>query len=511
VNGAIASLWPLVAIVAPLAGALLAALGPRLHPRLRDASLLTVVTGTTVVAGLLVRGTAQGTSYETLVLQMTTRAWLQLRVDPAGAAYGLTVSALWLLALVYALGYLRDDARLGRYLAFVMLCLSCTLGVAYAGDLLTLLIFFELLSVLSYVLIVHEQTPAALAAGTKYIVYVLIGGSLILGGVLVTFYLADTSVFVPTGFLHDGMPHAYLVTAFAAFVAGFGVKAALVPLHGWVPDAHPAAPPPFSALLSGVLVASGGFGLLRVLFGVFGVELLAALGVLPWLAAVSAVTIVLGAILAIRQPDLKRRLAYSTISQMGYLALALALATPATVAAGLVHLTHHAFLKATLFFCAGVWIHLLGARTVGELRGVAARTPVVAAAFTLAALGMMGTPPLSGFVSKWWIGTAVLDADAAWALVVVLLGALLAAAYLLPVVYTLYLGTGPYGTGSDGAGSDRTGSDDAPPARLRVPARLVVPTAISAALTIVFGLASQASGFPLALARRATDVLFGGG
>lgn len=498
---ATASLWPLVAVVAPLAGALLAALGPRMPERLRDAGLLAIATATTVVTGLLLRGTAQGSGYETLVLQMTTRAWLQLRVDPAGASYGLTVSALWLLALVYALGYLRDDARLARYLTFAMICLSCTLGVAYAGDLLTLLIFFELLSVLSYVLIVHEQTTAALAAGTKYIVYVLIGGSLILGGVLVTFYLAGASVFVPNGFLHDGMPRSYLLAAFAAFVAGFGVKAALVPLHGWVPDAHPAAPPPFSALLSGVLVASGGFGLLRVLFGVFGVELLVTLGVLPWLAAVSGVTIVVGAVLAIRQPDLKRRLAYSTISQMGYLALGLSLATPATVTAGLVHLTHHAFLKATLFFCAGVWIHLSGARTVGELRGAAARTPLVAGAFTLAALGMMGTPPLSGFVSKWWLGTAVLGAGAPWALAVVLAGALLAAGYLLPVVYALYLGTG----------ADATLTARPAATRRRVPARLLAPTLIAAALTLVFGLASGARGFPLALARRAADVLFGGG
>lgn len=506
---ATASLWPLVAVVAPLAGALLAALGPRLPARLRDAGLLALAAATTAVAGLLLRGTAQGMSYETLVLQMTTRAWLQLRVDPAGAAYGLTVSALWLLALLYALGYLRDDARLARYLAFAMICLSCTLGVAYAGDLLTLLIFFELLSVLSYVLIVHEQTPAALAAGTKYIVYVLIGGSLILGGVLVTFYLAGTSVFVPTGFLHDGMPRSYLLAAFAAFVVGFGVKAALVPLHGWVPDAHPAAPPPFSALLSGVLVASGGFGLMRVLFGVFGVELLVTLGVLPWLAAVSGVTIVLGAILAIRQPDLKRRLAYSTISQMGYLTLGLALATPATVTAGLVHLTHHAFLKATLFFCAGVWIHLSGARTIGELRGAAARTPLVAGAFTLAALGMMGVPPLSGFVSKWWLGIAVLDANAPWALALVLAGALLAAGYLLPVVYALYLGAG--------ADASTTVPPTTPPTtppkatRRRVPVRLLTPTLIAASLTLVFGLASGAKGFPLALARRAADVLVGGG
>ncbi|MDZ7708281.1 MAG: proton-conducting transporter membrane subunit [Trueperaceae bacterium] len=495
------SFWPLVAVVAPLAGAVVAAFGPRIAARLRDAGLLAVATATTAVAAVLMRGTAQGTSYDILVLQMTTRAWLQLRVDPAGAAYGLTVSALWVLALVYALGYLRDDPRLARYLAFVMICLSCTLGVAYAGDLLTLLIFFELLSVLSYVLIVHEQTPAALAAGTKYIVYVLIGGSLILGGVLLTFYLAATSVFAPGGFLHAGMPRAYLVATFAAFVAGFGVKAALVPLHGWVPDAHPAAPPPFSALLSGVLVASGGFGLLRVLFGVFGPELLGTLGVLPWLAAASGVTIVVGGVLAIRQPDLKRRLAYSTISQMGYLALALALATPATVAAGLVHLTHHAFLKATLFFCAGVWIHLLGARTLSELRGAAARTPLVAAAFTLAALGMMGTPPLSGFVSKWWLGIAVLDADAPWALAVVLVGALLAAGYLLPVVYALYLGTS----------ADETLTVRPTATRRRVPARLLVPTVIAAALTLVFGLASGASGFPLALARRAATVLFGGG
>jgi multicomponent Na+:H+ antiporter subunit D len=291
-----------------------------------------------------------------------------------------------------------------------------------------------------------------------------------------------------------GAAVATVVAAFVAFVAGFGVKAALMPLHGWVAEAHPAAPAPVSALLSGVMVAAGGFGLLRVVHGVVGVEALARLGLLAPFAALAAVTVLAAALLATREPDLKRRLAYSTVSQMGYWTLAIALAGPAVTTAGLVHLVHHAFLKGALFFCAGVWIHVAGARRLDELRGMGRRTPWTAAAFTLAALSMMGVPPLSGFVAKWWLGVGMLQDGAPWALAVLLLGALLAAAYLLPVVHALYLET----------------PADAPD-RARPPLGLVVPAVIAASTALVFGLAAHLPDFPLDLAQRAVAALTGGG
>jgi multicomponent Na+:H+ antiporter subunit D len=244
------------------------------------------------------------------------------------------------------------------------------------------------------------------------------------------------------------------------------------------------------------MVAAGGVGLVRVVFEVLGVGRLEALGVLPWLAGVAAATVLIGGLAALAQPDLKRRLAWSTISQMGYLTLGVALGGPATVAAALAHLVHHAFLKGTLFFCAGAWIRGSGARTLHDLRGMAARTPALAAAFALASLGMMGVPPLSGFVSKWALGAGMLEVGAGWALAVLLLGALLAAGYLLPVVATLYRGDDPDGEGR---------------ARLRSDPALTVPTLIAAAATLVFGLAAGLPGFPLTLAQRAAASLLGGG
>jgi multicomponent Na+:H+ antiporter subunit D len=360
-GGVVVSWWPAVAVALPLVGvAVSAAYG--WTERRRAALLAGLALAALVVALGLIREVLAGRTPGVHLLHMTSQLWMVLRVDAAGALYGATVAGLGLLALVYAFGYVRPGPRRARFFAFFMACLACTLGVAYAGNLLTFLVFYEAFSVLTYALVIHEQTPSAVAAGTKYIAYILVGGSLVLAGVLLTFFLAGDLDFVAGGFLPPDAAPGQLLVAFWCFVAGFGVKAALVPLHGWVPDAHPAAPAPFSALLSGVMVAAGAFGIMRVVFDVFGVGLFTSLGVAPWLTAIAAITVLVGAVLAIGQDDLKRRLAYSTISQMGYLTLAVSLAGSGVMAGGLVHLVHHAFMKGTLFFCAGMWIHVAGAR-----------------------------------------------------------------------------------------------------------------------------------------------------
>ena len=503
----VVSWWPFVAVLLPLVGAVACLGWPATgKPGWRRPLLLACSALTALVVLALVPAVVRGVTLELQLLQLTPQTWIAFRVDAAGVLYGATAALLWLLALFYAFGYLHGP-NLPRVFATLMTCLAAAMGVAFAANLLSFFVFYELLSVLTYVLVVHEETPKALAAGLKYLVYVLVGGSFVLCGVLLTFALSGELTFQAAGVFPADVPVTSLLITFLCFVVGFGVKAAIMPLHGWVPDAHPAAPAPCSALLSGVLVAAGGFGLIRVSFEVFGPGLLRELGVMPWLAAVASVTVVVAALLAVGQDDLKRRLAYSTISQMGYLTLALALLSPLATVGALVHLVHHAFMKGALFFCAGSFAHATGRRGMAALAGLAARAPITAAAFTLVSFGMIGVPPLSGFVSKWWLGLGMLSSDAPYTLAVLLLGALLAAGYLLPVVFTLYFRepvTTPLEEAPEPGVATRAYA-------VEHRATLLFATVVAAALTLVLGLASNATGLPVALARRAAATFFGGG
>jgi multicomponent Na+:H+ antiporter subunit D len=499
------SVLPPIAVLLPILGAVLALPLGHISEKARSVGLAAVCA---VVAGLtiaMIPGVLGGTDYTTHLVTITPSIWVYLRVDALGALFGATASCLWLLAMVYSAGYMADEHRLGRYYSFFMLCLGWTLGVAYAGNLLTFLIFYELFSILTYPLVVHEETPEAMAAGTKYIIYILIGGSLVLLAVVFTYFVAGTQTLTVGGILSAEMGRAQLLLIFWCFIAGFGVKAALVPLHGWVPDAHPAAPAPFSAVLSGVMVAAGTFGIIRVVFQVFGVELLAQMGVAPYLTGIAAFTIVFAGILAINQDNLKRRLAYSTISQMGYVTLGVALLNENALTGALVHIPNHAFMKGTLFLVAGLLIKRTGVRNVSQMAGIARRMPVTMAAFTLAALGMIGTPPLSGFVSKWYLGLGMLDAGRPAYLAVLLGGALLAAVYLLPIVYVAYFRPPP---------AERPAARDEAPAPppaahgLEAPLSMLVPVLIASALTVVFGIAASVPGLPLSLAQHAAQVFF---
>ena len=483
---------PLLALGLPLAGVAVAALGRWLSARVKQLLLGTLMFATLLVTLALTRAVLADQMPAVALWRMTPQLWLVLRVDAAGALYGATVALLALLALVYSFGYIRPSAQRWRYFAFFQACVACNLGVAYAGNLLTLLVFYEAFSVLSYVLIVHEQTPAAVAAGLRYIAFILVGGGALLAGVLLAFFAAGDLSFRAGGFLPADTGLPLLQGTFWCLVLGFGVKAALVPLHGWVPAAHPAAPVPFSALLSGVMVGAGGFGILRVLYDVFGVAVLATLTAsVQVLTGLALVSVLFGALMALRQDDLKRRLAYSTISQLGTVTLAASLLAAGPLVAALVHLVHHALLKGTLFFAVGVWMHASGRRRLSELAGVGARVPIATAAFALAALGMIGLPPLSGFVSKWWLGVGMLEAGAWLPFVVLLLGALLSASYLLPVLYVAYFAPVPAAAG------------DLPRRRWEASPTLLLPTLVAAAMTLVWGFGSQLRGFPLELARRA--------
>jgi multicomponent Na+:H+ antiporter subunit D len=386
----------------------------------------------------MLRGIYLGESYETRIPLLPGVDFL-LRANTLSMLF-LTLSAgLWLLTTLYSVGYLRDAPHRSRFYGFFGLSVTATAGIALAGNLLTFFAFYEMLTLATYPLVVHRDTPEAMAAGRTYLRYTLGGGVVLLAGVVGLHVAAGPVEFAAGGVLEDAQAgRAVLVTVFALLVTGLGVKAALVPLHGWLPTAM-VAPTPVSALLHGVaVVKAGAFGIVRVVYEVYGIEFSRELGVTLPLAIVAAFTIVYGSVRALSQDELKRMLAYSTVSQVSYIVLGVALAGTLDTVGGIVHLVHQGVMKVTLFFCAGVVAETLGIYRISEMGGVARRLPLTMAAFAVAAFGMMGLPPTAGFISKWYLGVGAVEAGQSWALAVLAASGALNAAYFLPVIYAAW-------------------------------------------------------------------------
>ncbi len=350
----------------------------------------------------------------------------------------VTLSAiLWLATTIYAIAYLEHAPNRARFFGFFSLCVAATMGIASAGNLLTFFIFYEMLTLATWPLVVHRGVPKSMNAGRIYLQYTLGGGAVFLLGIALLYTLAGPSDFIAGGeLLHLADEHAGALTLiFLLLVAGTGVKAALVPLHGWLPVAM-AAPAPVSALLHAVaVVKAGAFGIVRIVYDVFGIELMALLDLGTPLAVIASVTIIYGSLLAIRQTDLKRRLAYSTVSQVSYITLGVALGSPLASIGGLVHLVHQGLTKITLFFCAGAYAETHGIHRIDELDGIGRRMPWTTAMLTLGALGMIGVPPLAGFVSKWYLGLGAVAAEQYWIIAVLLASTVLNAIYFLPLLH----------------------------------------------------------------------------
>jgi multicomponent Na+:H+ antiporter subunit D len=450
-----------------------------------------------------------------------------LRVDSIALLFILLSAALWLVTTVYAIGYLEASPNRSRFFGFFSLCVTATMGIALAGNLITFFIFYELLTVATYPLVVHRGSPAAIAAGKTYLLYTLSGGVLLLLGLVWLQLLAGPVEFTPGGALDAlGGDHPQeLAIIFVLLIAGLGVKAALVPLHGWLPEAM-VAPAPVSALLHAVaVVKAGAYGIVRVVHDLYGVELASDLGVLLPLAIIAGITIVYGSLRALSQEDLKRRLAYSTVSQVSYITLGAALVGPLATTAALVHLMHQGLMKVTLFFCAGNVAETLGIHSVREMDGVARRMPWTMTAFTIAAFGMMGVPPMAGFISKWYLGLGGLEAGQEWVILVLAASSLLNAAYFLPVIAVAWLRPyrGPDKPHGAEAGGDaaRGGPDahelphpgvppvDAPPVRREAPLPLLVPALATAALALAAGLLAGLPYSPLSLAAAAVREIYG--
>lgn len=365
---------------------------------------------------------------------------IAFRVDAFGMLFALVASFLWIITSVYSIGYMRglDEHAQTRYFCFFAISLSAAVGVAFSANLLTMYLFYEMLSLATYPLVTHHQDQEARTSGRKYLLYT-VGASigLVLPAMLMTYHLTGSLDFSPQGILAGTTSRGTVALLLFMFVFGFA-KAAIMPFHSWLPAAM-VAPTPVSALLHAVAVVKVGvFSIVRVITAIFGTELLQTFDLSTPLLFVASTTILVGSFIALSQDNLKRMLAFSTIAQLSYIVLGAALLSPKGVTGGMVHIAMHAFGKITLFFCAGAIFVATGKKNISEMTGIGRRMPVTMMAFFFGALSIIGMPPCGGFLSKWYLVLGALEADKIAILVVLLFSSLLNAAYFMPVVYRAF-------------------------------------------------------------------------
>ncbi len=444
-----------------------------------------------VLVGVLVVNVYQGRSFS-LTLEFLPGLPFALGAD-ANSLLFVTLSAfLWLWTTLYAIGYLEDSAHRSRFFGFFSLCVTATIGVALSANLVTFLMFYELLTVSTLPLVIHRGTREAMQGGIRYLAYTLTGGAILLLAVVWIQDLLGPVAFQQRGVL-DAVVDSHrteLQLLFLLFMLGIGVKAALVPLHGWLPRAM-VAPAPVSALLHAVaVVKAGAFGIVRIVYDVYGVESAARLDVLQPLAILASVTIIYGSIRALFQDELKKRLAFSTVSQVSYIVLGTAILGPVATIGGLVHLIHQGIMKITLFFGAGNYAETLGIHRVSEMNGVGRRMPWTTAAFTIGALGMIGVPPVAGYISKWYLQKGAVLAGEEWVALVLGASSLLNAAYFLPILYRAWFLSPPERWPAE----HHFG-------RWETNWMLLVPPLVTAALVVLAGVLAESPFSPLAWAK----------
>jgi multicomponent Na+:H+ antiporter subunit D len=377
------------------------------------------------------------------LFELSPEIAIAFRVDGLGMLFALVASSLWIATSAFSIGYMRGlkEHSQTRYFSFFAVALSATIGVAFSANLLTLYLFYEILSLATYPLVTHHQDKEARSSGRKYLTFIL-GTSigLVLPAMLICFSLAGTLDFTGGGFMAGKASNPAMIVLLLMLVFGFA-KAAIMPLHAWLPAAM-VAPTPVSALLHAVAVVKVGvFSILRVITGVFGVDFLKSIDVGDALCWIAAFTVLVSSLIALSQDGLKRRLAFSTIGQLSYIVLGAALLCPRGLTGAMVHVAMHAFGKITLFFCAGAIFVATGKKNISDMVGIGRRMPITMIAFFLGAMSVTGLPPCGGFISKWYLALGTLDAEQLPMLIVLLLSSLLNAAYFFPIVYRAFFCT----------------------------------------------------------------------
>ena len=427
--------WLMLPILFPLLGGLGVLRIHAVKPRRLAVFLLLAVQ---LVLVLALSGRAEE-PYTVLTLAGGVR--LVLGADVLGRLFSGLICGIWLAVAVFAFEYMDHEGHRERFFGFYLMTLGAMMGVCFAGNLVTLYLFYEMMTLLSVPLVLHIGTRKALGAAYRYLGFSVAGAGLGLLGLFVLQEYCTTDLFTPGGVLdlvRAGKDRELLLLVFFVMAVGFGCKAGMFPLHAWLPIAHPVAPAPASAVLSGLITKMGILALIRVVYYLFGWPFLESTWAQTAVLVLSLITVFMGSSLALREDTLKKRLAYSTVSQVSYVIFGLMLFHPAALEGALFQAVFHAIAKNALFMATGAIIYQTHLTQVSQLRGIGGPYSITMWCFTLASLSLVGIPPTGGFISKWFLAEGALAAKdgplAYWGIAVLMVSALLTAGYLLPIV-----------------------------------------------------------------------------
>jgi len=426
-----------------------------------------------------------GTTFKYTLFTFVPGLEIAFMADSLGLVFGTVASFLWIITSCYSIGYMRTakEKNQTRFSSCFAVSVSSALAIAFSGNLLTLFIFYEILSFATFPLVNHKGTQTSFEGAKKYMIY-LFGTSktFFLAALIITYNVAGTLDFAPGGlFAGQGSPMILTVT-YVLFIAGIA-KAGIMPFHAWLPAAM-VAPTPVSALLHAVAVVKVGvFSVLRIIFHVFGVDLMQSLNLGIPTAYFVSFTIITASIYALTRDNLKARLAYSTVSQLSYIILGAALLTPSSMTGSVMHIANHAFSKITLFFCAGSIYVATHKIKISELNGIGRKMPWTMTAFAIGTLSMIGVPPAAGFITKWYLALGAIEAGEILILFVLLTSTVLNAAYFVPIIYKAFFHK-PENKAADAEGNYGIHHDEIKEA----PYFVVVPLVVTATLSLLIGL-----------------------
>ena len=443
-------------------------------------------------------GYLRGEEYN-FIFRLAPDLTFALRVDQLGLFFASLSSVLWLVTTLYAIGYLEGGQHRRRFFAFFSLCVTASTGIALSGNVITFFVFYEFLTLSTYPLVVHRGTDKAVEAGRTYLWYTIGGGTVLFLGVVGLFVVAGPIYFGQTEIIESliSVSPTQLTILFFLILAGLGVKAAIFPLHGWLPISM-VAPAPVSALLHAVaVVKAGAFGIVRLVYDVYGIGIAEQMNFLTPLAVFAAFTILYGSVRALFQDDFKKRLAFSTVSQLSYIGLGIAIPGVLSSTGAIVHLVHQGIMKITMFFAAGNIAETYGYYKISQLNGIGRRMPLTMGAFTIAVFGMIGLPPVAGFISKWYLGLGAVEAGSYWVVLVLLASSALNAAYFLPIVYRAWFCEPEH----EAVPRLRSG-------RLETQALLLIPVVVTGILSLAAGVFAAVAGSPLSIAREIAEKLY---
>lgn len=469
----------LVAILVPLLGSVAVMLTGKKRPNLRESCSVTAAVLMFAVIASMVPDILAGRTLHYGIFKILPGITVTLRADAFSMIFALAASFLWILAAFYSMGYMRglNEHAQTRFNACFALSLFGAMGVAFSDNLFTLYLFYEIVSICTYPLVAHHQDQEGYDGARKYIVYLTSTAKAFLLPAMALIYVLtgtlDFATNISTGIFPADV-NATIVTILYIFcILGFA-KNGVMPFHHWLPGAM-VAPTPVSALLHAVAVVKVGvFSTTRVMLYVFGVNLMHSLNLGIPTAYFVSFTILMASIIALSKTNLKARLAYSTVSQLSYIILGVAMLTPSSIDGGLIHIANHAFAKITLFFCAGAIYVATHKKDISEMSGLGRTMPFTFAAFAIASLSMIGAPPVAGFVTKWYLLVGAMQAHQLGLLLVLLASTLLNVGYFVPVTYSAFFGKRPEGERYEGI--------------KEAPLSMVIPIMIAATISVVIGI-----------------------